>query len=43
MWVVRLFSALGNKDKYTQEAQNINSVDSGLKDERIEFLKKNGF
>lgn len=43
MWVVRLFSALVNKDKYVQEAQNINSVDSGLKDERIDFLKKNGF
>lgn len=43
MWVIRIFSALTNKDKYTQEVHNINSVDSGLKDERIEFLKKNGF
>ncbi|MBO5065041.1 MAG: nucleotidyltransferase family protein [Clostridia bacterium] len=43
MWVVRFFSALSNKDKYTHEAQNINSVDSGLKEKRAEFLKKNGF
>lgn len=43
MWVIRFFSALTDKNKYTQEAQKVNSVDSGIKDERIEFLKKNGF
>ena len=43
MWLVRFFSALGNKEKYTQEAQNVNSIDSGEKDKRAEFLKKNGF
>ena len=43
MWIIRFFSALGNSGKYAQEAQNVNSVDSGEKDKQIEFLKKNGF
>ena len=30
-------------EKYSQEAQNVNSVDSAQKDKRVEFLKKNGF
>ncbi len=42
MWIVRLFSALKDKEKYTQEASNINSVDTSAKDRQIEFLKRNG-
>ena len=43
MWIIRFLSALCNKERYTQEAQKVNSIDAGEKDKRAEFLKKNGF
>ena len=42
MWIVRILSSLGNRKKYTEEAKNISSVDNGLKDSHMEFLKKHG-
>ncbi len=42
MWIVRLLSALKDKEKYTKEASDINSVDTSAKDRQIEFLKRNG-
>ena len=42
MWVVRFLSALKDKEKYTKEASEINSVDNSAKDRQIEFLKRNG-
>ncbi len=42
MWVVRLLGALKNREKYTQEATAINSVDDFAKERQIEFLKRNG-
>ncbi len=42
LWVVRLFGALKDREKYTKEASEVNSVDNSAKDRQIEFLKRNG-
>ena len=42
MWLVRIFSAIGKGEKFSQEAKNISSVDEQEKDKQIAFLKKNG-
>ncbi len=42
LWVVRLLSALKNREKYANEADNVKSVDENAKNEQVEFLKRNG-
>lgn len=42
MWVIRILSAFGNREKYSQEAKNVNSIDKSEKDKLITFLENNG-
>lgn len=42
MWVIRIFSSLGNGKKYTEEAKKIGSIDESEKDTQMEFLKRHG-
>ena len=42
MWVLRWVSAFKNREKYLDEADNINSVDENAKAKQVEFLKRNG-
>ena len=42
MWVVRIFSSISNRKKYSEEAKMVNAVDKEAKDKQIEFLKQHG-
>ena len=42
MWVVRIFSSISNRKKYSEEAKMVNAVDKEAKDKQIEFLKRHG-
>lgn len=42
LWIVRLFGALKNRDKYKDEASAVNSVDANAKNVQVEFLRRNG-
>ncbi len=41
-WIVRILSALKDKDKYAKEASEISSVEDSATERQAEFLKRNG-